>query len=319
MTDPRRRPDDRLRGAVVGLGVSGSWTLEALAIIGGVSIVAAVDPRGQAAPGARLVGGEILSSIEALAGYGRLDLVVICTTTPTHARAAGAALKLKPRRIWIEKPRAVNRAQLEELWREEPGTDVRTLMHRLYAQETRAVMEHLDGWCQQHGPLVGIESSFIDPYAGDAGKLAALGDCWLDSGINAMSAAATLVRVGAFERALGQLPLSASVALSFEHAGAVGSLKVRTGWTEGHAQKQTVLRFADGAKLSLDHRAASLMFTSPEGGHLHEQYAPDLGAPRYARMFASYLAGDDQAPTPELDRHLHELLIDAHESLNGPA
>ncbi len=84
----------RLRAAVVGLGVSGSWTIEAFAMIGRITCVAGVDPRGSEAPGSHLVTGPTHRSIEELNEYRPLDLVVICTGTPDHAEAALAALEL---------------------------------------------------------------------------------------------------------------------------------------------------------------------------------------------------------------------------------
>lgn len=307
----------RLQAAVIGLGVSGSWTIEAFAALGGITCVAGVDRQGNEAPGSNLIGGPTLRTVEQLAEYGQLDLVVIATATASHAELALRVLELDPARLWIEKPRVTTAAQLAELWAQRPGTEVRTLMHRFYGEDIPYVRCELDGWCGEHGPIAAIDQIFFDPYMASPAECATLGDCWLDSGINALSAAAALVQVGECQAVTGELPSAATATLTFSHSGHSGPLTVRTAWLEGQAQKLTTMRFADGAVLAIDHRSASITMTAGGDRILHEQLTPNLGAPRYARMFASYLANDENAPTPALDRHLHELLIQAHARLTA--
>jgi predicted dehydrogenase len=310
------------RVAVVGLGAAGGFAISGLRGLPGARCVAGVDPRGRDAPAAADIGEQVSADIRILDRVAPLDLVVLATPTPHHAATAAEILEgsRQPARLWIEKPLAATRAGHAQIRRARDGDAAQVLLHTAYAPEVLWAVERVASWEGRHGPIVEIACDFDDPYADVVAERAvALGDCWSDSGINALSVIARFVRIDRLVEAAGTLPLDARAVFAGRDDAQRVRVTITTTWTAGSSDKTTVLRFADEIAIVLDHGAATAQVVDSSGATLesHRLGRRPLGE-RYSPMFASYAAEDRLTFSGEVQDMLHAHLYAAAEQLGPP-
>jgi hypothetical protein len=155
-----------------------------------------------------------------------------------------------------------------------------------------------------------------------ADRLRSLGSSWLDSGVNALSVAARLARLGPVRdaRPLGApAGTGASVTLSLEGGGTAA---VVTSWHARRTSKGTHLRMADGARVLIDHTAGSGLLLGPDGALLDRFLPADDGldsmTSHYVAVYADWRAHRaDAGARLDAARGLVARALDAAELLEG--
>jgi predicted dehydrogenase len=289
-----------LRIALVGLGRIAASHVEALERTDGVDLVAGVDP----APGRALTfRGRARPVHAAASALPPVDAAVVTVPTAAHLGAVRDLAAAGVPEILLEKPLVATREELEALDAARGRSAVWPLLHFALAEEVRWAAGRIGAWTAAHGPVTELLALFQDPYLPDlAERRRSLGSSWLDSGVNALSVAARMAPLGEVRRAA---PLAeraeegASVELGLEGGG---DATVVTSWHARRSSKRTDLRFADGARVLIDHTAGAGVLV--EGGSVRERrLPPDDGV---ASMVSHYVAvyRDWRERRAEADRRL---------------
>lgn len=304
--------------AVIGLGSAGGFAVEALRAISTDTTLVGVDPQGAAAPAACHINGAIHTDLAALQRYHDLRVAIVAAPTDRHVRTVQGLLEHRPpalTAIWSEKPVATTVAGLDHCIEasQAAGVQLRTLLHTAYAPEVLWGAEYIGAFVMRHGPIVATQSVFLDPYQGDVVRaVTSLGSSWLDSGINAMSVLARFVTIGPVLAVEQEAPLTCQANLSLEGGG--GTARVTTTWTPNSSEKTTILEFADGAALELAHHAASARLLSVAGETLQsERFNLKRLAVRYETLLTSYLSGDADMFSVDVERHINRLCAEVSE------
>ncbi len=309
--------EQHVRTAVIGLGTAGGVALAALTKVPALRLVAAVDPLGCAAKAAGGLEVPVHREIAELRAQAPFELMIVSCSTLRHGAAMLEAAALNPRRMWVEKPRVTTRAEYQDVMLQLRGIEIQTMLHRMFASELIYVGSHAPAWRRAHGPVVRIESRFSDPYEGTDAQCHALGDCWTDSGVNALTVVARLVQLDALEMASGQLPLAAVASFRFVDDGVPGTADVRCVW-RGGTSKVTTIHFADQLTVSLDHNRARCTLRDPAGALVEQRDLPPRSLPqRYAAMFRAYHDRTEMMPSAETDWRIHDMLFQAKEALDA--
>jgi hypothetical protein len=241
-------------------------------------------------------------SADALLDAVEVDVLVVATPTPTHADVVDSLRRRWSGPIVVEKPAATTRADVARLLDDE-GVDL--LYHAAFAPEVEWAATHLARWSAEHGGIAAIDQRFADAYAADLERATAtLGNSWLDGGINALSVLARLVDLDDRCRVV---PVDGLVSTSVASlsAGDV-AIELVTTWAAAEPAKRTDIRFADRARLVLDHQAIQ--------GRIGDEWFASPGPPRrlvqhYAACYTRrFVAGRRSFPV-EVDRVLHRLLL----------
>lgn len=287
---------------VVGLGEVARTHLDVLADMDDAIVVGGVDPvvrsarfRGRALP--------VFRSVADSAGTF-VTLVVVATPTPTHAAVCDEIAATFPDvPIMVEKPGVVDPADARRLF---GRPTLWVAYHLRYAPEVEWGVARAGDL----GVAVRARSVFADPYAARYDEAAArFGSSWLDSGINALSVLDRFVELTE-RRSLRRIgPASESV-----YEGRFGAdVLVVTSWHVTAPAKTTMIGYASGATLVLDHTAvAGYLF---EDGRLTDTFGSDGTTDRrynhYAALYRDVLS--DTRPTGQDDLRLHELLLPAED------
>ena len=127
----------------------------------------------------------------------------MATPTPTHAGIYRrlAAHEKRPRLVLMEKPLGSSLAEVDDILG--PGGDMEVigLYHAAHAPEVLWAMDHALAWQETYGAFSGYVASFADPYRerGRAHNQVYVSS-WVDSGINALSAAYRFVQLTAIDQ-----------------------------------------------------------------------------------------------------------------------
>jgi predicted dehydrogenase len=283
------------RVAVVGLGRVSRFHLEALEAIDGVDVVGGYDvdrEKGLARPGGRP--HPVFDSLERLLSAGPTT-VIVATPTAAHFDTCSAVLSAgaPPARLLVEKPIGTSLRQVEELLAPPPTkTEIIGVYHAAHAPEVMWAAERVARWQATHGPIVGYEATFTDPYRDlDRAERDSLVDSWFDSGINALSIALRFVALRDAHGAPGSGPDDGShqAEIRFTSSSRVGRGTIRTSWDVDAAEKHSAFRFASGALLHLDHQ--NMRGTISEVGRVLDSFSCRGDTPRltlhYINAFTS--------------------------------
>lgn len=276
------------RVGLVGVGTIAGTHLEVLAGRSDVDLVFTVDPKAGPPEFRGTTPAHHRDLADALAAH-RPDLVVIATPADSHADLATAALTGSPARVLVEKPLALDPAELDRL--AGPGSDrVFTAHHFAFSPEVVWAAE-LVAAHPEWGPVTGITSAFYDPYVLKGEQaFASYVSPWADSGINQLTVLARLVEVTAVTSLLDEGTSCWAVA-SFESRGAVGTARLHTSWRTGASSKSTVVTCGD-VEVWLDHTAMTGF--ACRGGELLAAHGGDGRTPRkiahYRPLYASLLS-----------------------------
>jgi predicted dehydrogenase len=303
-----------LRIAVIGLGRAAAHTLAALAAMPDARVVAGVDPAGAEAHARLDAGVPVYRDLRELPLDG-LDVAIVATPTPSHVAVCRALLESRrpPPRILCEKPLATDLSGVEELLTlaDRRGVRLEVLLHYVFCADVAWLRERWDALLAAHGPVVAFDSRFCDPKPDFEAAARALGDSWLDSGINALSVLACFVQL---DRRIGYRSAGAAAVatIAFRSGSRSGTGRVETSWAAVALVKATQLRLADGTVVTLDHVGQSVLL---DRGGSQESHGPlsanDPARFRYRAMLHRYLGDGRPALGRGASRHLHAVLSGA--------
>jgi predicted dehydrogenase len=303
------------RVGIVGLGKIAKTHARTLAPISDLTVVAGADVRPDATFSFREQAVPVYRSAEELCSRHELDVVIVATSTPTHAEVCAMLLGLASvPRILVEKPLAVRREQVHELHAKarQRSVALEVLYHFRHAPEVLWAVSRREEWVERHGPIATSRSLFSDPYAQIAQPEERFVSSWIDSGINVLSVLDRFVELTAVSdvRILPQLASTFDACVEFNQSDGRGTGTVFTTWGVGEGSKSTRLTFADGAELLLDHSATfARLDQSGRTLEVHGTVGPvERGLARYVNMFREVFAGDHVA-APDRDGRLHDLLL----------
>ena len=140
----------------------------------------------------------------------------------------------------------------------------------------------------RYGEPVAILSCFHDPKPDLDRAARVLVSSWFDSGINAISVLARLVRIGSPLEFRGDW-LTGTGRLSCSSNGRPAAALIETTWTAEELVKLTQVTFSSGAVLELDHRSASARIDVTPLFAADAAVEPALG--RYRSMLRGHLDG----------------------------
>ena len=190
-----------------------------------------------------------------------IDAVLIAAPPAAHFSLALAGLQ-SGKAILLEKPAVLRCDDLAALYAEADCGNARLhiAFHAAFARDLEWFLEH--GGEVAASPLSAIECRFYDPYMADneiIPEKRALGGCYIDSGVNALSVCARLTDLRGFtlrDKAETAEDNAFGVVYEARHTFASGdrTITLMTGWNRGINHKSTLLRFRDtDAEVLLDH------------------------------------------------------------------
>jgi hypothetical protein len=163
-----------------------------------------------------------------------------------------------------------------------------------------------------------VACDFNDPYAEVVeNRMLALGDCWADSGINALSVVARFVTVDRLVGATGTLPLCVRAVFSGHDGAQPVRVSIAATWTSSSSAKTTTLTFADKTTIVLNHSTATAQITDSSAAPLVHRFGHRPLGERYGAMFASYAADDPLKFSRDTQDALHAHLYAAAEQLRA--
>lgn len=180
-----------LKVALIGLGHIGQTHVSAISKTKGLELVAGCD-NNKALASVLPKNIKFYNSYTELLIAGQFDTVVVATSNSTHYSIALDVLSAGYHVI-IEKPAAKNTQELNliEQLAVKKKRHIFYALHAASALEVNALAKHLSEKSKTYGNLTAFHCRFYDPYLDKNGKLTSnaksLGDCWSDSGVNALS------------------------------------------------------------------------------------------------------------------------------------
>jgi predicted dehydrogenase len=306
-----------IRAVLVGLGRISAVHKEALAMIGGVEIVAGVETRQQRAEAARRSGLAVYSTLADALSSHRCDVVIVATPTLTHLDLCRQALDLAgDAEVLVEKPLGVDAEAVDQLLDAvaASGRRLHVLYHSSHAPEVAWGVARATEIAATAGTIQAIEAAYCDPYVVAPRALSdGLASSWVDSGVNALSVLDRFVQLEAVTtlRTFAGRFSTFEAHLSFASGCRAGSGSILTSWQVTESTKITRITFADGTVLVLDHTAVSGRLL--RGNAVVDIFSGDPTVPRlvahYTRMFDGEFAGVDEGEAAARDRRLHRLLL----------
>lgn len=248
-----------------------------------------------------------------------VDAVLIATPPATHFSLARAGLQ-SGKTVLLEKPAVLRYDDLVTLYDEADRGNARLhiAFHSAFAKDLEWFLKRSKEVISS--PLAAIECRFYDPYMLNNAVIPekrALGGCYIDSGVNALSVCARLTDLRGFSlRDKTEIAEDNAFGVVYEacHTFASGTqiITLMTGWDRGINHKSTVLRFHDtDLELLLNHsdqqvvlrrgNRESVLFRDTDQERLTAQYCGVF------REFAdSCQAGKDNRETA---KSIHRLLL----------
>jgi predicted dehydrogenase len=287
---------------LVGLGQAAGLTLAALESREDVEIVAGVDPRGVDGTGRLAAAAPVLPSLD---GLPEAEIAIVATPTPTHVAVCAGVLERCPglRLLLCEKPFTLAPSEGRRLLADARGrgVELRVMLHYAFAAEVL----WLSGRLGELGDVAAFEARFEDPYGEALAERApVLVSSWADSGINALSVVARLVRLERVVAATGSRPVETMATLAFVSGTTASVGSITTSWLVDRPTKRTTLVLADGTRLELDHDAQS---AAADGRVLFQAHG-DARVERYRTMLDAHLVDAPTVHDAESVLSLHELL-----------
>lgn len=272
---------DPVRVAIIGLGHIGRVHVDALSASRKCRLVAACDPESALAS---VLPEDVPFhlSYQDMLRQARFDVAVIATPNQTHYSIAVDVLQ-SGYDIILEKPSVSSLDEFDRMQKlaRECGRSIYHAFHAACAREVSWVVDHIPSHAPSLGPLTAFASRFYDPYIDQYGRLephaTALGDCWHDSGINALSVLDRVLpadrlgsgvrrQSGCSERGPGILSVSVHYAFCVTPRGEKGLGVIETAWDQGRHVKRTELYYGKtGWHFVVDHIQQSVVSHDPDG------------------------------------------------------
>lgn len=196
-----------------------------------------------------------------------IDVVVIATPNDTHFNIACDVIKMGLNVI-LEKPASNNLIQLKKMQdlAIKNKVFIYYAFHSALSLEVNTFFDFYKNNKEAFGPLIGFSSFFYDPYIKNnqiIKKAKGLENCWLDSGVNALSIIdkfspvsnlKNLVTRKSFINENIYSSISCSFSISDEAENLIGTGNIETAWDQDINKKITYLCFQEKNKLILlDH------------------------------------------------------------------
>ena len=190
-----------------------------------------------------------------------IDAVLIATPPATHFSLARAGLQ-SGKAVLLEKPAVLRYDDLISLYAEADRGNVplHIAFHAAFAKDLEWFLKHSGEVVSS--PPAAIECRFYDPYMSNneiIPEKRALGGCYIDSGVNALSVCARLTDLHGFvlrDKTETAEDNAFGVVYEARHTFVSGDRKITlmTGWSRGINHKSTLLRFQNtDTELLLDH------------------------------------------------------------------
>ena len=297
---------------IVGLGMIAKLHVQALEQIKGVEVIGGTDA----------VAGRTLSYLgEHLPVYATIgDLldrspstVIVATPTPTHYDIYRkiAAHDKRPPKVIIEKPLGSSLEQVNDILGAGEGMDVIGVYHAAHAPEVLWAMANAVSWQEAYGAFSGYVASFADTYQDRENVYV---NSWLDSGINALSAAYRFLRLAAVDQLaiLDERSSTFVASLRFLSSGTERTGMIRTGWGVSVPEKQSILRLGEETHLYLDHQHVSGSLRHQDRIVEEFKYAGPVHRLQlhYQNAFRSILINKSGHYNSDESRSLHALLFE---------
>ena len=246
---------------IVGLGMIGHLHVQALEQIEGVDVIGGADTapgrtlsyRGRQRPVYHRLGDLLDRSPSA---------VIVATPTPAHAGIyqTVAAHGHRPRLVLMEKPLGSSLAEADDILGAGPDMEVIGLYHAAHAPEVLWAMDHALAWQETYGAFSGYVASFADPYRDrGAAHNQVYVNSWVDSGINALSAAYRFLQLTAIDEliTLDEQGSTFRASVRFRSNGRENAGTIETSWAVPDPVKHSTLRLGQDTRLYLDHQQAT--------------------------------------------------------------
>ena len=301
---------------IVGLGMIGHLHVQALEQIEGVDVIGGADTapgralsyRGRQRPVYQRLGDLLDRSPSA---------VIVATPTPAHAGIYRtlAAHGHRPRLVLMEKPLGSSLAEVDDILGAGPDMEVIGLYHAAHAPEVLWAMDHALAWQETYGAFSGYEASFADPYRDrGAAHNQVYVNSWVDSGINALSAAYRFLQLTAIDEliTLDEQGSTFRASVRFRSNGRENAGTIETSWAVPDPVKHSALRLGQDTRLYLDHQQATGYLR--HGDAIREEFAYTGTVPRlqmhYKNTFHSIFIDKKGYYTASESRLLHRLLFE---------
>ncbi len=337
------KPDNPLPVAIIGLGHIGKIHIAALQSFEELQLVAVCD-RQKEYENMAPEGVDFYSDFQELLEDDRIDTVIVATPNHTHYYIAMSVLNAGKHLI-VEKPAAEGMEELNHL--EETAQKNRLLIY--YAFHAATAFDVL--WTvnylktpeiqEELGDLTGFTARFYDPYLEQGNLLKeaeGLQNCWLDSGINALSVIGRFLdleslvirNVSAARHPRikpGILQCMAEYGFSINQNDRSGAGVIDTNWTAGRNHKSTDLFFgASRTSIRMNHSEQKVYRRHADGS---EKMLADLtkGQPRlynhYLGLFSDFLARKEQSQLIQTMNSkeavlMHDWLFRTETAINRP-
>lgn len=334
--------DKPVRLGIIGLGHIGKYHIQAIQHFKELQLIAICDRRQEfqkLAP----TGVDFYADYQQMLRDSDIETVVIATPNHTHYLIARHVLD-SGKHLILEKPAAESMAELEQLdiTAQKTGLSIYYAFHAAQAFDVEWFVQYYqiqENRSELRG-ITGLAARFYDPYVKQGLLLPeaeGLQDCWLDSGINAISVIQRLISLdqisidnvsaainhGSKPRFLQcqvqfQFPVSDSINYKTERAG-LGIID--TNWTTGRNHKSTVLTFGkSGYRITINHSTQKVYKYNPCG---RTEVLADLsnGKTRflnhYLGVFQNYLDHKkSNTMNNRIAKSAHCFLFKAEEAIN---
>lgn len=330
-----------VRLGIIGLGHIGKYHIRAVESFRDFQLLAICDRHREYASLAG-EGVAFYSDYHELLSIPEIETVIIATPNHTHYRIAMDVLGAGKELI-LEKPAAESLAELKNLMQTARSKNraVYYAFHAASAFDVVWVANYIGNneMKKELGPLTGFSCRFYDPYiTREEVQHHAVGlqNCWLDSGINALSVLHHYLPLHTMDVANVSAAVNRNGLPSFNQCVAEFSFPVEesdqsglgvidTNWATGKNHKSTRLLFGrSGNVLEMDHSEQTVYRRYPDGScHLLSDLSQ--GNERlynhYIGVFQDYFAlknGKNRSGEMNsgLALHAHKLLFKAHELVN---
>lgn len=273
----------------------------------------------------------VYTDIDAMLKLDELDVVVVASPNQLHV-AHGIQVMTAGKWVMMEKPLAETRAEFEQFRLNREALDGRCTLalHAAHGVEVEWFCNERTGERGDRASLASFDAKFYDPYVKNGKALQSvrsLGGSWVDSGINALSVIARLVKPETLElrdsrmirlAGSGCREVQGTVEFIIDRHGSRGAGSIDTNWTLGCDSKTTLVSFVDDSvRYLLDHSAQQVV--KQENQHTEVLFTCNNGLPRLTNHYIGVFDdlarqldnGNDNFPYCE---KLHCLLYEAEEA-----
>lgn len=184
------------------------------------------------------------------------DTFVVATSTPTHFKVCQEIFEATPQplTLLLEKPCADSLVKVTALLNDAPANVVvYPLHHFAYHPEVLWAAGNMQNGISKFGEIVSYEAVFDDPKSGEqnAEKRRAHSSSWLDSGINALTSAQTMLNIASADMVDLHVEDEMTARMDFRVARIIGNIVTR--WRAETPVFRTQIKFDSGAALQIDH------------------------------------------------------------------